>query len=136
MNINTNIKLVHIEAIGDWYCIEKAEHENRHWEEIEEYPHCTVRYCMYSGRIAYRVDVEGNLEDMIGIARAITNRSSFEGTRDRCSVEFVNGLFEFRSPRNSNDYQPGYVSAKAADDLVRQIMEEARTIPCFRELVL
>lgn len=117
------LKLIHQEDMGDWYTIERAIHDNRHWIETKEEQDLKVHNCMYSGRIC-DADVEGTLQEMVDIAWAIKRRG--EESHKRCSVKFIGDGFEFDSPRNSQ--QTGFASIEEADDLAEQILTEYKKV--------
>ena len=110
------IKVVKSDAMDDWYVIERAEHDNRHWME----PIDGGMALRYSGRFS-DADIEGTHEEMIGIAEAIESESDYDAKR--CSVRFCEpgepGEVAFNSPRNS--MEDGFVSLAEAADLVKPI---------------
>lgn len=104
------------DAMGDWYLIERAEHDGREWLE-QTGPNIVT--AMRSSRFS-DADVEGVAIEMKAIAEAIEKRggASFK----RCAVGVgPYGKVEFWSPRNSQ--KPGVVTLAEADDLARQIRE-------------
>lgn len=117
------IALVKSDSLGDWYTIEKAEHENRHWMasvDIGGYPCMSL---MYSGRISDAC-VEGTAAEMLAIAEAIERRE--EESFKRCAVDARTDRVEFWSPRNSQRH--GIVSREAADELAAQIRRELGSV--------
>ena len=105
------------ENIGDWYTIEKAEHEHRTWLEPMGHNAMALR-C--SSRIS-DADVEGTREEMLGIADAIEKRELSESGY-RCAVDARTERVQFWSPRNS--VRPGVVSLEEADELAAQIRRD------------
>ncbi len=115
--MSTKLKLVKCEHMADWYCIERAEHDGRHWfERVAD--NCSA--FMTSARIS-DADVEGPLAHMRGIAAGIRSREGFE--ERRCAVRIDGDKAFFSSPRNS--IREGEVTLADADDLARQIEEVA-----------
>lgn len=112
--------------LDDWYTIERAHHDNRHWmEPLYGYDGRQIGHSFqHSGRISDAC-VEGTLEEMKEIAQAI-----FEGTRasfKRCAVKYMeDGRVAFWSPRNSQ--RDGIVTDEEATELAREIMEEANAV--------
>ena len=98
---------------GVWYTIERAEHEGRQW--LQQNPDGGASF-MCSSRIC-DASVEGPIEDMQGIAKAIRERGSAHFYR--CSVKFTGDGFSFTSPRNATT--EGEVTIDEADDLASQI---------------
>lgn len=108
----------------DWYTIERAEHENRHWmERVQDDDIGSYTALRYSGRIS-DADVEGTAEEMRGIAKAIRERRAYCNAR-RCAVDATGnevGTVVFYSPRNSMRH--AHVSRAAAEKLAQQIESE------------
>ncbi len=96
----------------NWFTIEKAEHEYKYGIGRNEYGMCMT----WSGRIS-DADVEGDREEMLGIAEAIENRSGYSA--DRCAVEIQGDEAHFCSPRNS--LKDGVVPLADADELAKEI---------------
>jgi len=105
--------------MGDWYLIERAEHDGRQWLERTA-PGCMAFRC--SSRIS-DADVEGPAEEMLAIADAIEQRDSVSFRR--CAVRVVGDRVFFSSPRNSQ--RDGETSLAYADELVAQIRRELGT---------
>lgn len=106
------LALVKSKWLGNWYTIEKAEHDGREWFEPTEHGH----QFMKSARIS-DASVEGTLTDMKWLSRAIRERRA--EYLKRCAVR-VNGEYAFFwSPRNSE--HECRVPLKWADDLADQI---------------
>lgn len=103
------------DMLDDWYLIERKHHDGESWFEPTEYG------CSYqaSARIS-DADVEGHAHEMLGIATAIEERSTFNAKR--CAVWFEGGRVCFSSPRNSQT--PGTVTLEDADNLAREIREK------------
>lgn len=111
------------EMLGDWYVIERAEHDGREWLETIG-PNAQALRC--SSRFS-DADVEGTASDMLEIAAAIEKRGSFSAKR--CAVLIVpatafsmNATAEFWSPRNSR--ARGAVTLAEADELAALIRKE------------
>jgi hypothetical protein len=83
------------EDMGDWYVIERAEHDGRTWEERTG-PHSSALRC--SSRFS-DADVEGYAGEMRALAKAIDERR-YESFR-RCAVDARTEPVKFWSPRNS-----------------------------------
>lgn len=111
-----------LKLCGDdgWYTIERAEHDGREW--LEPLGPGASRY-MRSSRIS-DADVEGTLEEMQGIAKAIRARGT--EAHKRCAVDATGDEVRFWSPRNSQ--RDGVSSIADALDLATQI-EAAVTRP-------
>jgi hypothetical protein len=107
------LKLVKCKSINNWFTIERAEHDNRTWVEQLSPNSSAFRY---SGRIS-DADVEGTLEEMKEIAKAIRARGFAHFKRCMVVVNGNDVLFE--SPRNSS--APGITTLEEADDLATQI---------------
>ena len=111
------LTLRHCEDMGDWYVIERAEHDGRHWLEPIDGGmslQCSARFC--------DADVEGTSSEMLQIAQAIEERR--EESFKRCAVTVFpiqDGtlLVKFWSPRNSRE--PGQASLAEADALAAEI---------------
>lgn len=106
------IKLVKSDSLPDWYTIERAVHENKDWWEPTQYGSAY----QHSGRISDAC-VEGSLEEMKLIAKAIRARAKFEARR--CAVHIENNRAFFCSPRNSR--KNASVPLEFADQLAEQI---------------
>lgn len=97
----------------DWWVIERAEHDGRTWFEQTSYGSISFRS---SARFS-DADVEGNSDEMRGLAKAIRARGSYGAKR--CAVTIGEDKAIFRSPRNST--MPGVTSLAEADELATQI---------------
>lgn len=106
------------DSMNDWYTIERAEHDGRHWLEPVDGGHTL----MYSGRIA-DADVEGDGDEMLSIAKAIEDRTSFGA--NRCAVRVSGNTVALWSPRNSRN--PGHIPLSAADKLAASIRSVVTT---------
>lgn len=114
------LKLCKSDWLGDWFTIERAEHENKRW--FEDVPGMTnARAFQHSGRIS-DADVEGTLAEMVALAEAIETKGS-KGFK-RCAVDARQEPVKFWSPRNTME-RMGEVSYEDALDLARQIREPA-----------
>ncbi len=100
---------------GDWYRIDRRDHDDRSWEEKEGH----VNYYCLSRRIDPRTTVEGTASEMVDLAQAILNRSC--NISNRCAVQVVGDRVRLWSPRNSNDVV-GSVPLAVADDLANEIL--------------
>lgn len=105
--------------LGDWYVIERAEHDGRSWIGTRDLPgygpiqslHCSSRFS--------DADVEGTAAEMLAIADAIERRAyvSFR----RCAVYADREPVRFRSPRNSiDDGECTYAEAAELAALIRK----------------
>ncbi len=108
----TAVVCVKSDNLPDWYTIERAEHENKHWMEPTEYG----AKLMYSGRISDAC-VEGTSEEMLAIAAAIKNGTSVDFRR--CAADRVDNGYLLHSPRNSQE--PGLITFEEADALAESI---------------
>ena len=99
--------------LGDWYIIERAEHDGRTWWEPTGSHSASLR-C--SARIS-DADVEGYGSEMLSIVRAIETGGSYSATR--CAVDVVGDRVELYSPRNSREN--GIISLAAANRLAAHI---------------
>jgi hypothetical protein len=99
---------------SNWYMIEWKNHANREWWERTGPNSSRFRR---SARIC-DAEVEGTLEEMTSIARAIldNNYCSFK----RCGVNAVNDLVTFYSPRNSQT--AGIISKKHATSFAKEVL--------------
>lgn len=107
------LKIVQSDGGGDWFSIERAEHDGRMWLEPTEYGSklmCSSRIC--------DADVEGNFDEMRAIATAIRERRGLT-VFGRCAVACYPNQVRFWSPRNS--HEEGVVSFEEAEDLAAQI---------------
>lgn len=101
------------ESLGDWYVIERAEHDGRTW--FEPTGHNTMTF-MDSARISDAC-VEGSAAEMRQLAKAIKLRGSV--SFKRCSVRVSGGAAYFHSPRNSTvEEEVPIADADAFADLV------------------
>jgi hypothetical protein len=89
------LALVKCDGFGDWYLIERAEHDGREWLEKAEHGHRFMR----SARIS-DADVEGTREEMIKLGEAIRSKSSYRAKRCAVSVVAEESAWLW-SPRNS-----------------------------------
>lgn len=109
--------VVKSENLPDWYTIELAEHDHRHWMKPTEYG----ASMMYSGRIS-DADVEGTSYEMVEIAAAIENGHA-TGFRRCSATPAPNGEgFYFSSPRNSR--RPAFVTLEIAKALAADIRQK------------
>lgn len=114
-------KLVLKKAGGfeDWYLIERYEEPGtqRIWTEQTGHSSFALRV---SSRIT-NADIEGPLEEMKEIAKAIRSRGV--ARFKRCAVAIERGEAHFWSPRNS--LNEATVSLSVAEDLAEQIEKES-----------
>jgi len=102
--------------IGDWYVIERAEHDGRKWTERTS-PSSSALRC--SARFS-DADVEGTGDEMRAIATAIRAR---RGERfKRCAIRIDGDRAFFCSPRNSRE--DGECTLAEADELAALIEEQ------------
>jgi len=97
------------ESMGDWWVIERAEHDGRTWMEQTGPNSMALRT---SSRFS-DADVEGTASEMLEIAEAIRARGTFRAKR--CSVDATGPEVRFSSPRNSS--HDGTTSIAFADEL-------------------
>lgn len=98
----------------DWYVIERAVHDGRQW--LEHVPGGLSLQC--SSRFS-DADIEGTMEEMQAIARAIIERG--KAHFKRCSVDAcASSTVFFSSPRNST--RNGEATLEAADALAAEIL--------------
>lgn len=110
------LKIRKSESLGDWYVIERAEHDGRMWLEPIGRGGMSLRS---SARFS-DADVEGRAEEMLAIAKAIEEGRD-ESFR-RCAVRIEGHRAFFWSPRNSET--DGEVSLDEAKELAAQIRQE------------
>ncbi len=106
-----------VSSMDDWYCIEHAVHDGRHWLE----PIAGGAALRYSGRIS-DADVEGTADDMLCLAKAIRDRGGH--SEKRCAVDATGDRVLLWSPRNS--MANASITWEAADDLASQIESKLR----------
>ncbi|HYV99657.1 MAG TPA: hypothetical protein VE967_19515 [Gemmatimonadaceae bacterium] len=107
--------------IDDWWLIERAEHDGRQWMEKVGPNAMGCGSCNFPLRTSSRfsdADVEGYGSEMLSLAAAITERSSFRAKR--CAVAVKGQTAEFWSPRNSQEH--GVVTIEEADELAALIV--------------
>lgn len=107
------------EDLGDWYVIERAEHDGRSWFESTGLSSMALR-C--SSRFS-DADVEGTALEMRALAKAIEDGQP-EAFK-RCAVRIEGDRAFFWSPRNSQ--RDGEVSLEDARELAAQILREVGT---------
>ena len=118
--MTADIKLALVK-VGDWYTIERAEHDRLEWYAVGGNECVSLhRSCCISD-----ADVEGDAYEMRAIADAI-ERGAIDGGASvefkRCAVEIRGDVAEFWSPRNSR--KPGLTSLACAMELAAQIRRE------------
>ena len=87
------------DELSNWWTIIRKEYSGEpYWEEFE-YASMLCRRYMSPERLSPEACIEGDMGDMLGIARAIKDGSRFEAKR--CAVAKVNAGFYFWSPKNS-----------------------------------
>ena len=110
------------EHLEDWYLIVHAVHDGKEWLE-QTGPNSSALRC--SERIS-DADVEGTLEEMHEIARAIQSRGT--AFFKRCAVQYVPSdvsYFGSRSPRNSNGSFFGFWSPRNSQEIAEVSVEHA-----------
>lgn len=102
--------------LGDWWVIERAEHDGRFWTERAG-PNSSELHC--SSRIG-NADIEGTAAEMRALAEAIVagGHASFK----RCSAATTEEGVLLSSPRNS--IEPTLVPAARASELAEQILRD------------
>lgn len=90
------LAIIKSKHLDDWWLIERAEHDGRHWLQSTAYGMAF----MSSSRIG-NADVEGSGGEMLAIAEAIVARKDESFTR--CAVRFDGERVFFRSPRNTSE---------------------------------
>lgn len=108
-----NLTIRKCENMGDWYVIEREEHDGREWLE-QTGPNSAALRC--SSRFS-DADVEGTSFEMLAIADAITARSGAHFKR--CAVRATGEDVEFWSPRNSQTH--GWCTIAEARALAEEI---------------
>lgn len=105
------------EGMGDWYLIERAEHDGRTWLEPMNLGGGSSCMAFMTAARFSDADVEGSAEEMRDIATAIENRST--ESHKRCGVDATGDPVKFRSPRNSQ--RDGECTLAEADELAALI---------------
>jgi hypothetical protein len=120
--VNDPVRMVKSAWLDDWYIIERAEHDGQEWLEPIGEPNAQTRgyALMRSARIS-NADVEGTMDEMVEIAKAIKSNGTFHAKR--CAVDATGSRVKLWSPRNS--LNAGSILAEAADELAEQILKEA-----------
>lgn len=106
------LTIIKSDFMGNWYIIERAEHDGRTWLERADHG----ARVMLSSRFS-DADVEGDGAEMLEIANAIEKRCAFYAKR--CAVRVDGQVARFRSPRNS--LIDGECTLEEADELARLI---------------
>lgn len=126
----------HKQDMGDWYLIERAEHDGREWSEEFSYADGGGGsvYCL-SARICgegygatppgHTADVEGCGVEMLTIADAIELRGAVQFKR--CGVDAREDPVLISSPRNGNGFD-AKITHDEALDLARQIRATVNTL--------
>lgn len=109
------------EDMGDWFTIEKAEHDGRQW--LQPSGHGVMRF-MLSCRISDAC-VEGTWSEMRALMEAIRGRG--EESFKRCAVRVEGDSAFFWSPRNST--VQAEVSLAAADAMAERFLSEFPAAP-------
>lgn len=109
--------------MGDWWTIDRAEHDGRHWMERTEYGMAL----MCSSRLG-NADIEGTAAEMLAIAAAI-ERGESESFR-RCAAKHTADGYLMSSPRNS--LEPTLITHDEAKELAADIRAKV-TIPASDE---
>lgn len=93
--LDVELTITKSDGLSNWYLIERKEHDGRVWLERTG-PNSGALMC--SSRIG-NADVEGTLEEMLELARAIMEGG--EKSFRRCAAVTVPDGVLFYSPRNS-----------------------------------
>lgn len=102
-------------TLSDWYTIERANHNGREWwERTGPY---SISF-MKDSRLSPEADIEGSVEEMRSIAKAIILNSS--ESFKRVAVRVENDSAFFCSPKNSLGETE--VTLAEAKELAEQIM--------------
>lgn len=104
--------LIKSDNMDDWYLIERAEHDGRHWMEPTQYG--MALRC--SSRLG-NADIEGTSAEMLVIAQSIElgQSASFK----RCAAEHTPDGYAMSSPRNS--MEPTLITHAEAKELAADI---------------
>lgn len=114
--LNFRCIVVRSESIGDWWTIQRAEHDGREWERPVKYGIAwTVSARLGEGDNNY--DIEGRGVEMLALAAAIESRG--EASFTRCSAVTTTRGVDLESPRNSR--HPVTISQERADELAADI---------------
>lgn len=116
--VDEPLALVASEGMDDWWCIERAEHDERVWLE-DTGP--GVRSLRTSARIS-DADVEGTSADMARLAMAITQRDQHASKRCAVAVDAEAGTVQLWSPRNSQ--RPAEVPLARVDALAEAMLAQ------------
>lgn len=105
------------DAIDDWWCIERVDHENR--ESFVSTGHNSQRLDCSSrlGTGMNNCDIEGYGVEMKGIASAIESGGTYSAKR--CEARTVKEGVLLQSPRNS--MEPVLVTYQHAKELAEEI---------------
>lgn len=118
--MSASVPLTCRNAGGDWYVIERRDHDGKTWFEPTSYGMAFRTSARFSD-----ADVEGDADNMLGIAAAIERREGFDAKR--CAVAFDGDRVFFWSPRNS--MTRGEVTLADADALaveIRAVLAKAK----------
>jgi hypothetical protein len=110
-----NLKFV-VDEEG-WCTIERAEHNSTEWEEQIDSNTTSLRT---SCRLSPEASIEGDLEEMIEVATAITLRTTVRFKRVAVLWDEGKNVFWFYSPNNSEHLVK--ITPGEADDLATQIV--------------
>lgn len=100
-------------SIGDWWVLERFEHENKGWYENIPFG---AQYC-HSRRLEKTTDIEGTASNWRDIFIGIRDKDF--SYSDRCAVKCFSYGIELRSPRNSP--HPTLISWESANFLMKEI---------------
>ena len=112
---------------GNWWVIERADHDGRVWYEEQEVKigggPCTCRIIKCSSRLGnLMADIEGNGAEMLDIASAIEAKRSVHYTR--CEAVWTKDGVLLSSPRNSDEQT--LITHKCAMELAKEIRRKIK----------
>lgn len=113
--LNIDCVLVKCDVLGDWYTLERAEHDGREWVEEngeERIAYGPVNMWCRSARLEKYTCVEGTAAEWRAIAAAIEANDSAEFRR--CAAERTEHGYLFYSPRNTKMERRTLLSCDAA----------------------
>lgn len=121
--MDRQLTLIQSDSGIDWYTIEWAQHEHKHWAE----PLSNNAFALcWSGRPS-DADIEGTAAEMAAIADALRDKRSV-GFYRCAATHLVGGRFALFSPRNSK--KEAIISAEQAEHLaaeIRRVLKNANT---------
>jgi hypothetical protein len=117
--IDANLTINFLEDFGgDWWVLERVEHDGRTWEEVVHTPNWgTTHYFCMSRRLTPRSDIEGPADHWLDVADAIVKKR--DEVYKRCAVELrPDGNWHLYSPKQGDE---GIITDRAAAYLADQI---------------